>query len=185
MKKLALEFMAMVVVSVASAQNYDKKQCDKSDNCCKKEQKVTDQCEQQHGQHIGVTPEQRTERMTKRFGLTEEQAQKVLELNKKYASTFGQSMQMGRTGNKRQPKEGMQRQGFGKRKMQQGDSTQCCKVRPELTPEQKEKVEKVKAERKAQREEYRKQLDKILTKEQKEAMKKQLELRQAQKNKKV
>ena len=110
----------------------------------------------------------RTDETVKKYGLNEEQAAKLLELNTKYADKMGQGMGAPRGG----------RRGAGpgfNGNRQQGQ-------RPELTEEQKQNMEKQRQERQEAMKQYADELQTIMTPDQYKAYKADAEKRGPQGN---
>ena len=101
---------------------------------------------------------QRTDNVAKKYGLTQEQTDKLLELNTKYADKMG-----GRMGGQRGRRPGARPGGFG--------GGQNGGQRPELTEEQKQQMETARKEREDAMKQYDEELQKIMTPEQYEAYK--------------
>lgn len=99
---------------------------------------------------------QRTDDAVKKYGLSEDQAAKLLELNTKYADKMGPGMG-GRGGRGMRP-----RPNFGN--AQQGQ-------RPEMTEEIRQRMETMRKERQAAQEEYDKEMKTILSEDQYKAYK--------------
>lgn len=108
----------------------------------------------------------RTDEVAKKYNLTEQQKEQLKALNTKYADNFGRGMgpRGGRGG-----RPDMQRQGDNKRERpQQGQ-------RPQLTDEQKAQMEKARQEREESMKAYDAELQKIMTPEQYQAYKADME----------
>lgn len=148
MKKMTLTMVALLSMTAMQAQ--DNKESKVQEKAAAKTLMLPE------GQRIKVadlngTPELRTERMRKELSLTEEQATKVLALNKEYQDVLSQDPRMG----------GMRPQG------QQADgetaaTAQQQRQRPQFTDEQKAEMKQRMEKRKA----YNDQLKTILTAEQ-------------------
>lgn len=107
--------------------------------------------------------QKRTESVAKKYGLSDEQKQKLLELNTKYADIMGPSMRMrGKRGN-----GGAMRQrpgsNFGARP-ENGDSAALGRFR--LSEEQRARIDERRKQMKEQREAYNKELQAIMSDEQ-------------------
>lgn len=107
--------------------------------------------------------QKRTESGAKKYGLSDEQKQKLLELNTKYADIMGPSMRMrGKRGN-----GGAMRQrpgaNFGARP-ENGDSAALGRFR--LSEEQRARLDERRKQMKEQREAYNKELQAIMSDEQ-------------------
>ena len=104
---------------------------------------------------------QRTDNAVKKYGLSEEQAAKLLSLNTKYADNLGPGMGMrgprggGRGGNRPNPNFGGGDNGGG----QFGQ-------RPEMTEEMRAQMEKMRKEREESMKKYEEELQTIMTPEQ-------------------
>ena len=114
----------------------------------------------------------RTDETVKKYGLNEEQAAKLLELNTKYADKMGQGMGAPR-GGRRGAGPGFNGNRGGNR--QQGQ-------RPELTEEQKQNMEKQRQERQEAMKQYADELQTIMTPDQYKAYKADAEKRGPQGN---
>ena len=107
----------------------------------------------------------RTDRVVKKYGLNDQQAASLLELNTKYADKFGGPR--GHHGKKHSMRHGKKHEG-------QADATTGAttpqprgdKKRPELTEEQKAQFEARRQEMEANRKAYETELKKILTEDQ-------------------
>ncbi|MBQ5495082.1 MAG: DUF4890 domain-containing protein [Prevotella sp.] len=107
----------------------------------------------------------RTDRVVKKYGLNDQQAASLLELNTKYADKFGGPR--GHHGKKHGMRHGKKHEG-------QADATTGAttpqprgdKKRPELTEEQKAQFEARRQEMEANRKAYETELKKILTEDQ-------------------
>ena len=104
----------------------------------------------------------RTDETAKKYGLNEEQTAKLLELNTKYADKIGGSRDGRRMGAR------PSFDGNRNRNRQQGQRT-------ELTEEQKQEMQKQRAERQAAMEQYTAELQAIMTPEQYKAYKADME----------
>jgi hypothetical protein len=104
--------------------------------------------------------QKRTDNTVKTYGLNEDQAKKLLELNKKYADKMGPGPRGHRHG-----RPGMRP---GRPGHDQEADRQAMKPerRPELTAEQKEKMKAAREEHEKVREAYDAELQKIMTAEQ-------------------
>ena len=123
-----------------------------------------------------VTPAERTEKMTQELNLSKKQQAKVLALNEKYADAFAMPGMKGPRpskdgkfdGKKPEGKPDCQQKGCDKQdKKCDKQGKECCEKdgqhkRPELTAEQKAKMEAMHQKRA----EYDKELEKILNKKQ-------------------
>lgn len=126
-----------------------------------------------------ITPAERTEKMTQELNLSKKQQAKVLALNEKYADAFTMPGMRGPRppkdgkfdGRKPQGKPDCKKEGCDKKDMQDKQcckkDTGCCKKggqhkRPELTPEQKAKMDTMRQKRA----DYDKELESILNKKQ-------------------
>ena len=147
MKKLILAFVAMITMTSAQAQN--------DNNSSRGERGRFDRTEML---------KRRTDETVKKYGLNEEQATKLLELNTKYADKMGSGMGGPRDGRRGGARPGADRN----RNRQQGQ-------RPELTEEQKQNMEKQRAERQAAMEQYATELQAIMTPDQYNAYKADME----------
>ena len=139
MKKLILAFVAMITMTSVQAQD---------DNSSRGERRRFDRTEML---------KRRTDETAKKYGLNEEQAAKLLELNTKYADKIGANMGAPRDG-----RRGNARPGFDAnrdRNRQQGQ-------RPQMTEEQRQQMEKQRAERLAAMEQYAAELQTIMTPDQ-------------------
>lgn len=107
--------------------------------------------------------QKRTESVAKKYGLSDEQKQKLLELNTKYADIMGPSMRM--RGNRGNGGAMMQRPGsnFGARP-ENGDSAALGRFR--LSEEQRARLDERRKQMKEQREAYNKELQAIMSDEQ-------------------
>jgi Spy/CpxP family protein refolding chaperone len=106
----------------------------------------------------------RTEGTVKQYGLNEEQAKQLLELNTKYADAFGGGMR-GMRGPRPEGRQG----GNGQR----GE-------RPQMTEEQRKQMEEARKQREESMKKYDEELQKILTPEQYKAYKEDQEKRMSQ-----
>jgi Spy/CpxP family protein refolding chaperone len=115
---------------------------------------------------------QRTDNTVKQYGLNEEQAKKLLELNTKYADKLGGGMRgMGGM------RPGGMRQG-GERRMRPTDgNNEGQGRRPEITEEQRKEMNARREEREKAQKEYDAELEKIMTPEQFKAYKTDAEKR--------
>ena len=114
----------------------------------------------------------RTDDAVKKYGLNEEQAAKLLELNTKYADTMGPGRGMGRRGG---GQGGMRpRPNFGGGDGQGAQQGQ----RPEMTEEMKAQMEKMRKEREEATKKYEAELQTIMTEDQFKAYKADQEKRQ-------
>ena len=98
----------------------------------------------------------RTDETVKKYGLNEEQAAKLLELNTKYAGKMGQGMGAPRGGRRGDARPGV---GAGR-----GGDRQA--KRPEMTEEQKQNMEKQRQERQEAAKAYAEELQGIMTPDQ-------------------
>ena len=109
---------------------------------------------------------QRTDNAVQKYGLSSEQAAKLLELNTKYADTMGPGMGMG--GRRGGGQGGAQRPrpnfGGGQGGAQQGQ-------RPEMTEEMRAQMEKMRKEREESQKKYDEELQTIMTPDQYKAYK--------------
>lgn len=107
--------------------------------------------------------QKRTESVAKKYGLSDEQKQKLLELNTKYADIMGPSMRM--RGNRGNGGAMRQRSGsnFGARP-ENGDSAALGRFR--LSEEQRARLDERRKQMKEQREAYNKELQAIMSDEQ-------------------
>ncbi len=121
MKKLIFTMVALLTMTVAMAQNSDNKKSFKM-----------------------PTPAEQTERMTKKLGLSADQAAKVKALNEAYQDLF-------------------KGKGRGPRPQMNKDNKE---ERPQLTDEMKQKMKAEHQAHKAKRQEYETKLKAILTAEQ-------------------
>lgn len=145
MKKLILALIAIMTMTAAQAQN--------------------DRPQREGRRNFDPTEmaKKRTDDAVKKYGLNEEQAAKLLELNKKYAGQMGRGMR-GPRGGARQGGAGGQRNG----------------QRPELTEEQRQQMETMRKEREENQKKYDAELQAILTPEQYEAYQKDAKEREKQ-----
>ena len=149
MKKMILAIVALMTITCVQAQNDNRP--------LRGERRQFDRTEML---------KRRTDDAVKKYGLNEEQAAKLLELNTKYADKMGPGMMGARDG-----RRGGARPAFDanrNRNRQQGQ-------RPEMTEEQRQNMEKQRAERQAAMEEYAKELQAIMTPEQYNAYKADME----------
>ena len=140
MRKVILAFVALITMTSVQAQD--------DNNSSRGERRRFDRTEML---------KRRTDETVKKYGLNEEQAAKLLELNTKFADKMGPGMGAPRNG-----RRGGARPGFdGNRgsNRQQGQ-------RPEMTEEQKQNMEKQRAERQAAMEQYATELQAIMTPDQ-------------------
>ena len=115
----------------------------------------------------------RTDDAVKKYGLNEQQAAKLLELNTKYADTMGPRMGGRRGGGQ----GGMRpRPNFGDNN---GEGAQPGQ-RPEMTDEMRAQMEKMRKEREEARKKYDEELQTIMTADQYKAYKADEEARQQQ-----
>ncbi len=107
--------------------------------------------------------QKRTESVAKKYGLSDEQKQKLLELNTKYADIMGPSMRM--RGNRGNGGAMRQRPGlnFGARP-ENGDSAALGRFR--LSEEQRARLDERRKQMNEQREAYNKELQAIMSDEQ-------------------
>lgn len=107
--------------------------------------------------------QKRTESVAKKYGLSDEQKQKLLELNTKYADIMGPSMRM--RGNRGNGDAMRQRPGsnFGARP-ENGDSAALGRFR--LSEEQRARLDERRKQMNEQREAYNKELQAIMSDEQ-------------------
>ena len=148
MKKLILAFVALITMTTVQAQN---------DNSPRGERRQFDRTEML---------KRRTDETVKKYGLNEEQAAKLLELNTKYADKMVPGM-----GGPRDGRRGGARPGFDanrNRNRQQGQ-------RQQMTEEQRQEMAKQRAERQAAMEQYTTELQAIMTPEQYSAYKADME----------
>ena len=148
MKKLILAFVALITMTSVQAQN---------DNNSRGERRRFDRTEML---------KRRTDETVKKYGLNEEQAAKLLELNTKYADKMGPGM-----GNSRDGRRGGARPGFDANR----DGNRQQGQRPEMTEEQRQNIEKQRAERQAAMEQYANELQAIMTPDQYNAYKADME----------
>ena len=148
MKKMMMTMIAAVLMSSAAFAQEEKK--------CECKCKQPDKTEM---------VKQRTDRVVKKYGLNDQQAASLLELNTKYADKFGGPR--GHHGKKHGMRHGKKHEG-------QADATTGAttpqprgdKKRPELTEEQKAQFEARRQEMEANRKAYETELKKILTDDQ-------------------
>lgn len=153
MKKMMMTMIAAVLMSSAAFAQEEKK-------CECKNSKQPDKTEM---------VKHRTDKFAKRYGLNDQQAASLLELNTKYADKFGGPR--GHHGKHHGKRHGMKP---GKKHEGQTDATTGAtpqqprgdKKRPELTEEQKAKFEARRQEVEANRKAYETELKKILTDDQ-------------------
>ena len=141
MKKVILALVAVMTMTAAQAQDGNRQ---------RGERRQFDRTEMLKN---------RTDEVAKKYGLTKEQADKLLELNTKYADKMG-----GRMGGPRGRRPGARPGGFG--------GGQNGGQRPELTEEQKQQMEAARKQREEAMKQYDEELQKIMTPEQYEAYKK-------------
>lgn len=110
----------------------------------------------------------RTDETVKKYGLNEEQAAKLLELNTKYADKMGQGMGVSRGGRRDGARPGANAGRGGNR--QQGQ-------RPQMTEEQRQNMEKQRQERQEAMKQYADELQAIMTPDQYKAYKADTEKR--------
>ena len=140
MKKMMMTMIAAVLMSSAAFAQEEKK--------CECKCKQPDKTEM---------VKHRTDRVVKKYGLNDQQAASLLELNTKYADKFG-----GPRGHHGKKHEGQADATTGATTPQpRGD-----KKRPELTEEQKAQFEARRQEMEANRKAYETELKKILTEDQ-------------------
>ena len=148
MKKMMMTMIAAVLMSSAAFAQEEKK--------CECKCKQPDKTEM---------VKHRTDRVVKKYGLNDQQAASLLELNTKYADKFGGPR--GHHGKKHSMRHGKKHEG-------QADATTGAttpqprgdKKRPELTEEQKAQFEARRQEMEANRKAYETELKKILTEDQ-------------------
>ena len=140
MKKVILALVAVMTMTAAQAQDGNRQ---------RGERRQFDRTEMLKN---------RTDEVAKKYGLTKEQADKLLELNTKYADKMG-----GRMGGPRGRRPGARPGGFG--------GGQNNGQRPELTEEQKQQMEAARKEREEAMKQYDEELQKIMTPEQYESYK--------------
>lgn len=104
--------------------------------------------------------QKRTESVAKKYGLSDEQKQKLLELNTKYADIMGPSMRMRGNGGAMRQRPGSN---FGARP-ENGDSAALGRFR--LSEEQRARLDERRKQMKEQREAYNKELQTIMSDEQ-------------------
>ena len=149
MKKMVLAIVAMMSITAAMAQGNNRPQ-------------------RNGGQQMDRTEmiKQRTDNAVQKYGLSSEQAAKLLELNTKYADTMGPGMGMG--GRRGGGQGGAQRPrpnfGGGQGGFQQGQ-------RPEMTEEMRAQMEKMRKEREESQKKYDEELQTIMTPDQYKAYK--------------
>ena len=156
MKRLILALVAIITMTSVQAQN--------DNNQSRGERRRFDRTEML---------KRRTDDAVKKYGLNEEQAAKLLELNTKYADKIGAGMGAPRDG-----RRGGARPSAGPNR----DNNRQQRQRPEMTEEQKLNMEKLRAERQVAMEEYAKELQAIMTPEQYEAYKADMEKNMRQGN---
>ena len=148
MKKMMMTMIAAVLMSSAAFAQEEKK--------CECKCKQPDKTEM---------VKHRTDRVVKKYGLNDQQAASLLELNTKYADKFGGPR--GHHGKKHGMRHGKKHEG-------QADATTGAtnpqprgdKKRPELTEEQKAQFEARRQEMEANRKAYETELKKILSEDQ-------------------
>ena len=140
MKKMILALVAVMSMTAAQAQDGNRQ---------RGERRQMDKTEM---------AKHRTDEVVKQYGLDEQQAAKLLELNKKYADKMGPRM-----GGPRGQRPGARRGG--------NDDGQQQGQRPELTEEQKQQMAAERQARQKAMEEYDAELQQILTPEQYKAYK--------------
>ena len=148
MKKMMMTMIAAVLMSSAAFAQEEKK--------CECKCKQPDKTEM---------VKHRTDRVVKKYGLNDQQAASLLELNTKYADKFGGPR--GHHGKKHGMRHGKKHEG-------QADATTGAttpqprgdKKRPELTEEQKAQFQARRQEMEANRKAYETELKKILTEDQ-------------------
>lgn len=148
MKKMMMTMIAAVLMSSAAFAQEEKK--------CECKCKQPDKAEM---------VKHRTDRVVKKYGLNDQQAASLLELNTKYADKFGGPR--GHHGKKHGMRHGKKHEG-------QADATTGAttpqprgdKKRPDLTEEQKAQFEARRQEMEANRKAYETELKKILTEDQ-------------------
>ena len=146
MKKVILAFVALITMTSVQAQD---------NNNSRGERRQFDRTEML---------KRRTDDAVKKYGLNEEQAAKLLELNTKYADKIGM-------GGFRDGRRGGARPGFDANRggnRQQGQ-------RREMTEEQRQNMEKQRAERQEAMKQYDTELQAIMTPEQYQAYKADME----------
>ena len=149
MKKMVLAIVAMMSITAAMAQGNNRPQ-------------------RNGNQQMDRTEmiKQRTDNAVQKYGLSSEQAAKLLELNTKYADTMGPGMGMG--GRRGGGQGGAQRPrpnfGGGQGGAQQGQ-------RPEMTEEMRAQMEKMRKEREESQKKYDEELQTIMTPDQYKAYK--------------
>ena len=149
MKKIILAFVALITMTSVQAQD--------DNNSSRGERRRFDRTEMLKN---------RTNETVKKYGLNEEQAAKLLELNTKYADQMGSGMGAPRNG----------RRGGARPAADRGGNRQQGK-RPEMTEEQRQNMEKQRAERQAAMEQYAIELQAIMTPDQYKAYKADAESR--------
>lgn len=125
-----------------------------------------------------------TDRIVQRYGLNTEQANKLLKLNEEYADKMGGPL-MGREGRRGGPGNGMRPQRPDGQEPQASPDGQAPQVRPdgqaprgerpELTDEQKARMQARRQEMETARKDYDKQVKKIMTRKQYKAYRKDRE----------
>ena len=149
MKKMILALVALMTITSVQAQD--------DNNSSRGERRRFDRTEMM---------KRRTDETVKKYGLNEEQAAKLLELNNKYADKMVPAMGGARDGRRGGARPAFDANRGGNR--QQGQ-------RPEMTEEQKQNMEKQRAERQAAMAEYAKELEAIMTPDQYKAYKADME----------
>ena len=152
MKKLILAFVALMTITSVQAQD--------DNNSSRGERRRFDRTEMM---------KRRTDEAVKKYGLNEEQAAKLLELNTKYADRMGQGMGAPRAGAGRR---GGARPSFDANR---GGGNRQQGQRPELTEEQKQNMEKMRAQREEAMKQYDEELQAIMTADQYKAYKADME----------
>lgn len=163
-----LTMVAMLSLTVSQAQESKdvKKDCQKEcqKDCCKQGEKKD--CCKQEGKdmkkkpRMQMTPEQRTERMSKKLGLTGEQKAKVQALNTEYADVLKEPGMRGPHAHKSAATDGTTGATEQKAPQQAGQDEQH--QRPQLTEEQRSQMRQNMEKRK----EYEGKLKEVLTEEQ-------------------
>ena len=146
MKKLILAFVAVMTMTAAQAQG--------DNNQANGERQRMDRTEML---------KRRTDDAVKKYGLNEEQAAKLLQLNTKYADTMGRGM-----GGQRGGRRGGARpaHNFGG-----GNNGGGMGQRPEMTDEMRAQMEKMRKEREESQKKYDEELQTIMTPDQYKAYK--------------
>jgi len=153
MKKMILAFAATMMMTAAMAQD-DNQQG-------RQERRRMDRTEM---------IKNRTDRTVKQYGLNEEQAKQLLELNTKYSDTMGPGQRGPRMGGGR----GGMRGGFDRNRQGNGQGNG---QRPELTEEQKQQMEAGRKKMEENMKQYDTELQKIMTPDQYKAYQADMEKR--------